>query len=106
MSRKTPEDLLQAALDKIEKSTDETRTELQEMRKDMSSLASTGVKHQAILEEHIRRTEANEKALEMMGSRIAPLEKHVWMWGGVGKGLAVLAGLASITAAIWKIFFS
>lgn len=106
--------LVKTILDRIDKVTDETRTEMGEMRKDVSSLANTATKQQAILEEHIRRTEANEKAVNVLtdkhlvdindiGSRLKPLEAHISMWAGAWKVLAVLSALATIAAATYKI---
>lgn len=90
-------DLIHDVLGRLVSSTDE-------IKKDVSSLKTTAVRHQAVLEEHVRRTEAAEAALEHMQSRLKPLETHVSMWGGAGKVLAVLGTVASIIAVLYKIF--
>jgi len=118
------EDIMKAILERIHESAEDTRKEMIEFRQEirgdlrhvrdrMSNIDSTQVKQQVILEEHIRRTEVNERALELMrdnhssdinklNTKIEPLEKHVAMWGGVGKAVAILGVVASIVAAALK----
>ena len=115
MAKKTsPDTLVKEILEKIDKVTDETRKEMVEMRKDVSSLANTAVEQQVILKEHMRRTEANEASLkiladthainaEKISNRIAPLEAHISMWAGAWKVLATLAAIATIAGAAWKV---
>lgn len=119
------EDLVKAVMQRIQESSQdarkdlmdfraEVRTDIREVRDKISSIDSTQTRQQATLEEHIRRTEVNEKALELMKTmhyddigkvkaKIEPLERHVAMWGGVGKAIAVLGVLASIVVAVLKL---
>lgn len=82
--------------ERINKTADSIRQDMISLRKDLSSLAHISAKQQAILEEHIRRTEINEEALKATNARLVPIEAHVQMWSGVGKALAILAALGGI----------
>lgn len=75
-----------------------------DISKNVTTLTATAAAQQAILDEHMRRTEANEKQLELFESRVHPLETHVSMWAGAGKVLAILGVLASIVGACYKFF--
>lgn len=76
-----------------------------EINASVTELTATAAAQQVSLEEHMRRTEANEKHLEHIQSRVLPLEEHISMWAGAGKVLAVVGALVSIGAAIYKILF-
>lgn len=117
MAKKSDDkDVFVEILNKVDSHTEELRLELQGIRKDISSINVTAAKHQAILEEHMRRTEANEAALKiieethaaklgLVEDRIKPIEAHIAMWGGAGKVLTVLGILATILASIYKVFY-
>ena len=56
------------------------------------------------LQEHMRRTDANEKHIALVESELKPLTKAHLMWSGAGKLVTTLAVLAGIAEAIYKIF--
>jgi len=63
-------DWLKASLDKID-----TKLDRIDMRVD--NLDVTSVKQQAILEEHHKRSLANEKAVELLSTEFIPVKEHV-----------------------------
>jgi hypothetical protein len=58
------------------------------------------VKQQVILDEHMRRTEINEKGLKLMQEQLHPLKRHVDMWAGVGKAIVLLSVLVALLKSI------
>jgi biopolymer transport protein ExbB/TolQ len=54
--------------------------------------------HKVILEEHMRRTEANERAIEMLAEDLKPIRKHVNMVQGAAALLGLIATIAGIIA--------
>ena len=57
-----------------------------------------------ILEEHMRRTEANEENIKLLREEFKPIEKHVHMIHGVLKFFGLLGVFTSILAGLVKIF--
>lgn len=71
----------------------------------------TEVKHAASLEEHMRRTELAEKAIEKLSASdieiykvIEPVQKHVTMIQGVVKFIGLIGVLVGIIVGLAKIF--
>lgn len=56
-----------------------------------------------ILDEHQRRSKANEEAIQLMRQEFEPVKKHVIMWGVIGKVGAWVAGAAAFLAALVEI---
>lgn len=54
------------------------------------------VRQGGILERHEQRSTQLE-------ARVFPIERHVAMWGGVGKGLTVLAALGTLLALVLRV---
>jgi hypothetical protein len=101
------DEFIRSTLDELRQLADETKQELSgfraESHRDLGSIHQyindinvTQARQQIILEEHIRRTEANEQMVAMakkqydedirvLHTKISPIEKHVAMWGGAGK---------------------
>ena len=113
--KETP-DFMKVILDRIDKVTDETRKDIGEMKTTLTDIKVVQGSQAVTLAEHIRRTIANEEALRLhtdkeelefaaVGTRLVPLEKHVWMWSGVGKALAILGTLSAIAGAVYKFYF-
>lgn len=116
------DDIMKILLDKIQENHEEAKESFAELRRnlgsvkdDISSINLTSARQQMSLEEHMRRTEANEKALQLLeeknhkdveslGSRVVPLERHVAMWGGAGKLIALLATVSALAYTIYKFF--
>lgn len=100
---KSENNWLAEVIERIDKGADETRQGLAEVKKEMSEIAKIAERQQALLDEHIRRTEQNEKAIAKVGDRLAPLERHVSMWAGVGKILAAVGTILGALAALYEI---
>lgn len=94
--KNTADELLIEAIKRIDGAT-------ADINSNITQLTATAAAQQVSLEEHMRRTEANEKHLELIESRVSPLEAHVSMWAGAGKVLAILGTLAGIAAAVYKV---
>lgn len=74
-----------------------------EIKEDIASIKGTQDKQDAVLLEHIRRTEANERLIELTRTELAPLVtiKHriEGVFGLIGKictGVTVTAGVVKI----------
>lgn len=57
------------------------------------------VKQEAQLAEHMRRSLANEKAVDVLSKELKPVISHVTMVKGVGAAIGILALLATIYEA-------
>lgn len=84
-------------LDRLESKLDGLREELVE------NTVQTAL-NTAHLAEHMRRTDILEKDHADTKSRIAPLEKHINMWSGVGKAVAILGTVIAAAATIYGLF--
>lgn len=87
-------------------------TFIERIDKNLSELNTTTAKQQIILEEHIKRTIANEAYIKTIEQRVVPLEDHIknsaWMSSLFSKVLAVAVSLGSIISAgmaIYKFFY-
>lgn len=120
----TNDEFMKSILKKLNESTDDARKELSEFRAESrrdlinirANLADSNliqVRQQAILEDHIRRTEVNEEELallkirqaediKILSAKIEPLEEHVFMWAGAGKVLIILGVIGTILGGIAK----
>lgn len=81
--------------------------DLAEMRQSLASLDRTATRQQVILEEHMRRTAANEAILAnhmaddsigfaAIADQLKPIERHIAMWAGAGKVLVVAGALLGV----------
>lgn len=74
---------MEKRLDRLEEKLDVVGTQL-------SSIDKTLVANTVILEEHQRRSLANEKAVELLEAQILPISKHVYLVNILSKaGLAI-----------------
>ena len=91
-------------------------SEVKSVGERISKVDVTLTRQQVILEDHIKRTELQEKALadhreldaslfEKLGNRVKPLEIQSAMWAGAGKVLAIIGLIAGIAGAVYKIVF-
>jgi hypothetical protein len=112
----TPSDFYIQVLTLLQDRDDKNNQKLGLISEKMSELAAVAIEQKGILEEHIRRSEANERLVEIslnkaedlkkkLEDRIMPLEKQAMMWAGVGKALIVLGTLVGIFGAISKFIF-
>lgn len=91
--------------------------DVSEIKEHVSGLLKTAANQESVLSEHIRRTDLNEQAVQMLtdkhhssieaiDARFAPLEKHISMWAGAWKLIAALGILAGIGTLFLKIIQS
>lgn len=71
---------------------------------DLADMKVTLARQHVSLDEHMRRTLAIEKHIELHAGRIVPLEAHVAAWAGVGKAIVFLGVILGAAAALWKMF--
>lgn len=106
-------DTMKLLLEQLAKGMSDTQSDIKEILREVAEVKNTQVKQEAVLEEHIRRTEANERHLELaksesdrrftvMAEEMKPLKTHVAMWGGAGKVVTILGVLAGIIGAAIK----
>jgi hypothetical protein len=76
---------------------------LEKINDRLGSVDVTLVRQEVNLQEHMRRTELNEIAVEKISQSIIPIYKHINMLEGVLKFFGLLAVLGSIVTAIFKI---
>lgn len=69
----------------------------------LSSIDITLAKQEVNLQEHMRRTQLNEQAIEKITENLIPINKHVTMLEGVLKFFGVLAVLGSVLTSIIKL---
>lgn len=70
----------------------------EESKKDITDIKVTLAEQKIILDEHQRRSIANEESVVLLKEQIAPLEKHVLIYSLVGKfilGVGVIVGIAT-----------
>lgn len=112
----TAEEALEAILEKIDTASEDGRKKYAEVLTELSHIKKVQSEQHNILQEHMRRTAANEAILEVVRTtqseqveffkeEIEPLKKHVNMWSGAGKVLAILGTLAAMAGAVAKFFF-
>ena len=94
---------MKSALDRIERSLEKTDINVSKINEHLGNLDVTAAKQQVTLDDHIARTEVAEANLELISSRIDPIEKHVAMWAGAGKVIAVFASIAAISTGTFKL---
>lgn len=79
----------------MEKRLDRLEEKLDTVSDQLTSIDKTLVANTIILEEHQRRSLANEKAVELLEAQILPISKHVYVVNIFVKGaLAILCSSA------------
>lgn len=63
------------------------------------------VKQEENLKEHMRRTEAAEKAVDRIVQTLKPVQTHVAHVEGVLKFIGLLSVISTVAMAIYQIFF-
>lgn len=81
------------------------------MRRWMEQLDERLGRIEADLNEHMRRSLANEEAnehtrqqIDLLRQELAPLKTHVAAWGGVAKAVTIMGSLGGAAVAIAKLF--
>lgn len=70
---------------------------LERIAQRLDAIHTEQVRQGVILERHEQRSTQLEE-------RVTPIERHVAMWSGVGKAVAVLGTLAGAVAGLWRAF--
>ena len=73
------------------------------MQEKIDAITEKVVENSAVLEEHQRRSLANEKMVEMLKEEVKPIQRHVIMVDGVLKFIGFMALLLGMGEAIVKI---
>lgn len=76
---------------------------LEKINERLNSVDITLAKQEVNLQEHMRRTELNEIAVEKISQSIIPIYKHINMLEGILKFFGALSILGSIAATVIKI---
>lgn len=115
MDDSTPKDVLERIERKVDEMRKEYREDMKELRAEVKQSNTTQVRQQSILEEHIRRTEANEKQIvlnkeyndeqiEMIREEIKPLKTNSTMWLGAAKALVITTSIVGLISTFMKLF--
>lgn len=88
----------------IEDKLDKIESKLDKMDSRIDSIDITSAKQSVILEEHTKRSLANEKAVEILAKKLTPIEKHVIIVNFCVKCALVLIGSGLLSTIIkWAI---
>lgn len=68
----------------------------------LDDIYETQIKQQCILEEHQRRSVANEQAVEILAKELKPVTKHVDMMTYIGRFLLGIVAMLALIATIWQ----
>lgn len=60
------------------------------------------VRHGVVLDDHVRRSLANEQMIALVREEMAPLKTHVAAFGALAKALGALGTLVGIAAGVGK----
>jgi hypothetical protein len=77
---------------------------LDSITEDITGIKVVQAEQKVILEEHMRRSLANEQAVELLKEELKPLQKKEAMLDGVLKFLGVLSLIAALAAGIKDLF--
>ena len=69
----------------------------------VGNLEITAAKHDANLEEHMKRTALAEESIALIRQELKPVEKHVYFVEAIIKVIGVTSALVSIGVGIFKI---
>jgi hypothetical protein len=75
-----------------------------EIQDKLHSIDITLAKQHMTLEDHTRRSLANEKAVEVLGDALKPITKHVNMMEGALKLIGVMSLVATFVFTVVKLF--
>ncbi len=76
----------------------------EEMKSDLTDIKVTLAEQHITLEDHTRRSLANEEAVELLRQHIKPIEQHVLMVNAVVKIALGIGGAIGFVASVLKIF--
>lgn len=72
-------------------------------KEDITEIKITLAEQHATLEEHTRRSLANEQAVELLKEHLRPIERHVLMVNAAVKIILALGGVIGFVASLLKI---
>lgn len=75
----------------------------EEMKKDVNDIKVTLAEQHITLEDHTRRSLANEAAVELLRKQIQPIENHVLMVNFTVKILLAIGGIVGFVASLLKV---
>jgi hypothetical protein len=75
----------------------------EETRTDVSEIKVTLAEQKVILEEHQRRSLANEEAVNILRDQMKPIENHVLMVNFAFKVILSVGGVIGVVASLLKI---
>lgn len=78
---------------------------LDKMSENIVSIDKTLIRQEASLNEHMRRSLANEEAINILKDELKPVTIHVLQVKTVGKILAGLSFLAALAATVKQLLF-
>lgn len=87
---------LDEILNRILDSQEETQRDVSDMKADLAA-------QKVILDEHMRRSLANEEAVEIMRAQIKPIEEHILKFNFTFKLVAAVGTTLAVIAAVVKI---
>lgn len=75
----------------------------EEVKADINDVKITLAEQHITLQEHTRRSLANEEAVDLLREHIKPIEKHVFMVNAAVKIILALGGAVGFVASVLKI---
>lgn len=77
--------------------------ELRAIRADVSEMKATVAAQHVTLEDHTRRSTANEESLKEVRGEVEELKRFTAKWAGAWTALGAVATLAGIAASVAKV---
>jgi hypothetical protein len=82
----------------------EIRQDINEVKHSLHNIDKTLVRQQGILEEHIRRSIANERAVEILKDELKPISAHVGLFNNLAKIGVTLGSLIIGALKLWEMY--
>lgn len=73
---------------------------MRDQAKSLQEISIVLARQEENLKEHMRRSELNEKAVDLLSSQLHPVRAHVEQMRGAGKFLLLLSLAATVVAAL------
>lgn len=84
---------------------DKINDKLDKVSEDIVSINNTLIRQEASLSEHMRRSLANEKAVDILKDELKPVATHVLQVQAIGMFLLKLGAAAAAVLAVKQLFF-
>jgi len=69
---------------------------------DLDDLRDEQMQQRSILEEHQRRSLANEKSVEILSQAVQPIQNHVLLVNFTVKIVSIIAATVLLLATVWQ----